>query len=183
MIMKKRFVSIWFRHLMTDWITLRRPELSGVPFVLTTPVRGQIVITAANALAEAQGITIGMAMADARAFVPSLQMLDDMPGHPVRLLKALGEWSIRFTPLIAMDMPDGLIFDISGCAHLWGGERAYLDSIIKMIQNKGYDVKGAIAGTIGAAWAVARFGKIKPIIEPGEQANALLSLPPAALSA
>ena len=178
---KRRFVSIWFRHLMTDWMTLRYPEFRELPFVLTTPVRGRVVITAANALAEMQGITTGMAMADARAIIPSLEMMDDIPGQPAKLLKALGEWCIRYTPLIAVDMPDGLILDISGCTHLWGGERAYLGAIIKTLRSKGYDARGAMADTIGTAWAVAHFAKVKPIIEHGGQTEALLSLPPAAL--
>lgn len=179
--MHKRFVSIWFRHLTTDWLTLRRPELKEVPFVFVTPVRGRIVITAANAMAEQHGITVGMAAADAKAIVPDLEVVNEMPGQAEKLLKALGEWCIRYTPLIAIDIPDGLILDISGCAHLWGGERAYLGAIIKLLRSKGYDARGAMADTVGAAWAVARFGRITPIIEAGEQANALLPLPPAAL--
>ncbi|HTD98204.1 MAG TPA: DNA polymerase Y family protein, partial [Mucilaginibacter sp.] len=179
--MQKRFVSIWFRHLTTDWLTLRRPELKEVPFVFVTPVRGRIIITAANFLAEKQGISVGMAAADAKAIVPSLEVVDDIPGHAAKLLKALGEWCIRYTPLIAIDLPDGLILDISGCAHLWGGERTYLGTIIKVLRGKGYDARGAMADTVGTAWAVARFGRVKPIIEPGGQVNALLSLPPAAL--
>ncbi|MDB5024399.1 MAG: protein ImuB [Mucilaginibacter sp.] len=179
--MKKRFVSIWFRHLTTDWLTLRRPELREMPFVFAAPVRGRIVITAANVLAEVQGITTGMAAADAKAIVPSLEVVDDIPGQAAKLLKALGEWCIRYTPLIAVGMPDGLILDVSGCAHLWGGEQAYLGAIIKILRSKGYDARGAMADTIGTAWAVARFGRLKPIIEPGGQTDALLSLPPVAL--
>ncbi|MDB5133724.1 MAG: protein ImuB [Mucilaginibacter sp.] len=179
--MQKRFVSIWFRHLITDWLTLRRPELKVVPFVFITPVRGRVVITAANALAESHGITTGMAAADAKAIVPSLEVVDDMPGQAAKLLKALGEWCIRYTPSIAIDLPDGLMLDVSGCAHLWGGERAYLGTIIKVLRSKGYDARGAMADTAGTAWAVARFGRLKPIIEPGAQADALLALPPAAL--
>jgi protein ImuB len=179
--MQKRFVSIWFRHLTTDWLTLRRPELREVPFVFAAPVRGRIVITAANLLAENYGIIAGMAAADAKAIIPSLEVVDDIPGQASKLLNALGEWCIRYTPMIAIDMPDGLILDISGCAHLWGGERAYLKAIVKILRGKGYDARGAMADTVGTAWAIARFGKLKPIIEPGEQMNALLSLPPAAL--
>ena len=179
--MQKRFVSIWFRHLTTDWLTLRRQELREVPFVFAAPVRGRIVITAANALAENQGIITGMAAADAKAIVPALEVVDDIPGQAAKLLKALGEWCIRYTPMIAIDLPDGLILDVSGCAHLWGGERAYLKAIIKILRSKGYDARGAMADTVGTAWAVARFGKVKPIIEPGGQVNALLPLPPAAL--
>ena len=76
---------------------------------------------------------------------------------------------------------DGLILDVSGCAHLWGGERPYLKEIITRLRAAGYQVRGAMADTIGAAWAVARFGQITPLIGPGEQVTALLPLPPAAL--
>jgi protein ImuB len=179
--MRKRFVSIWFRHLTTDWLTLRRPELKTLPFVFVIPVRGRIVITGTNFLAEKQGISVGMAAADAKAIVPSLEVVDDMPGQAEKLLKALGDWCIRYTPLIAVDLPDGLILDVSGCAHLWGGERVYLGTIIKILRSKGYDARGAMADTVGAAWAVARFGRVKQIIEPGGHKDALLELSPAAL--
>ncbi|MES2113159.1 MAG: DNA polymerase Y family protein [Bacteroidota bacterium] len=179
--MKTRFLSLWFRHLTTDWLTLRRPELRDVPFILVAPVRNRIVVMAANPVAEAQGITAGMASADAKAMVPEIQVIDDIPGQAYKLLKALGEWCIRYSPLIAIDMPNGLLMDISGCAHLWGSERDYLKEIVTRLRSKGYDVRGAMADTAGAAWAVARFGKVKPIIPPGEQASALLNLPPAAL--
>lgn len=179
--MSRRFVSLWFRHLTTDWLTLRRPELKAVPFVFAAPVHGRLLITAANALAEVHCITVGMAAADAKAIIPDLQVIDDIPRQPDKLLKALGEWCIRYTPLVAVDPPDGLILDISGCAHLWDGEREYLKEIVTRLRSKGYDVRGAITDTIGAAWAVARFARVKPIIEQGEQTDALLSLPPAAL--
>ncbi len=179
--MQKRFVSIWFRHLTTDWLTLRRPELKDMPFVFTESVRGRIVITAANMLAEAHGIRAGMAAADARAIVPSLEVIDDIPGQAAKLLKALGEWCIRYTPLVAIDLPDGLILDVAGCAHLWGSEKAYLGAIIKILRKKGYNARGAMADTVGTAWATARYGKIKPIIEPDGQMDALLTLSPAAL--
>ncbi|HEY8930042.1 MAG TPA: DNA polymerase Y family protein [Mucilaginibacter sp.] len=179
--MQKRFVSLWFRHLTADRLTLRQPELKDVPFVLVTPMHNRMVVTGANLLAEAQGVMVGMVSADAKAIVPGLKVIDDTPGLPEKLLKALGEWCIRYTPLIAVDLPDGLLLDVSGCTHLWGGERGYLKEIVTRLRVNGYDVRGAMADTVGAAWAVARFGRVKPIIEPGMQAEALLSLPPAAL--
>ncbi|MCC8426428.1 DNA polymerase Y family protein [Mucilaginibacter sp. UR6-11] len=179
--MNRRFVSLWFRHLTTDWLTLRRPELKDVPFVLVTPARGRVIITAANALAEAQGITAGMAAADAKAVIPDLQVIDDIPDQAARLLKALGEWCIRYSPLIAVDLPDGLLLEVTGCTHLWGTEKDYLKEIITRLISKGYDVRGAMADTIGAAWANAHYGRVKPIIAPGQQTNVLLNLPPAAL--
>jgi protein ImuB len=179
--MNKRFVSLWFRHLLTDWLALRRPELKDLPFVMAAPVHNRIIVTAANHLAEAQGVSVGMAAADAKALVLNLQVIDDIPGQAAKLLKALGEWCIRYSPIIAVDIPGGLLLDVSGCTHLWGGERGYLKEIITRLKSKGYDVRGAMADTVGAAWAVARFGRVKPIIEPGEQIAALLELSPAAL--
>jgi len=179
--MHKRYITIWFRHLTTDWLALKRPALKNLPFVLAAKERGKMVVTAVNPIAEVQGISCGMAAADAKAIVPGLQVIDDQPGQAAKLLKSLGEWCIRYSPIIAIDLPDGLIMDVSGCAHLWGGEPAYLKEIVTRLRSKGYDARAAMADTIGAAWAISRFGRLTPIIESGGQATALLPLPPAAL--
>jgi len=179
--MPKRFLTIWFRHLTTDWLALKRPELQGLPFAFAEKDHGRVILTAASPAAEAQGAYPGMASADAKAIVTGLQVIDNIPGKPEKLLKALGEWCIRYTPLIAIDPPDGLTLDVSGCAHLWGGEREYLKEIVNRLRSKGYDVRAAMADTVGAAWANARFGKVTPIMESGDHASAILSLPPAAL--
>lgn len=172
---------IWFRHLTTDWLTLRRPELKDVPFVFAATERNRTVITAANPIAEAQGIYRGMAAADAKAITMNLQILDNLPGKEAKLLRQLGLWCIRYTPVVAVDLSDGLILDISGCAHLWGGERGYLKEIVNKLRVSGYDARAAITDTIGSAWAVAHYGKTTPIIESGMQTQALLNLPPVAL--
>jgi protein ImuB len=179
--MAQRFVSIWFRYLTTDWFTIKQPQLAAIPFVLAAPVRGRKVITAANSLAEKQGIGAGMVVADARALVPGLKVLDDMAGLHLRLLKAIGEWCIRYTPVTAVDGPDGLLLNVTGCAHLWGGEAEYLNDITNKLKSKGYQVQAAMADTMGCAWAVARFGKTTYIIAPAGQLQALLGLPPEAL--
>jgi protein ImuB len=179
--MNQRFVTIWFRHLVTDWWVLRRPALKDQAFVLAGPERGRMVIRAASAIAQTAGIGIGMVVADARAMLPGLQVFDDQPERAANLLKKLAEWCIRYTPFAAVDLPDGLVLDVTGCAHLWGGERTYLKMILERLRTAGYDVRGGMADTIGAAWAVARFGKGGSIVETGRQLDALLPLSPAAL--
>lgn len=179
--MAKRFVSIWFRDLITDWLIIRKPAYARLPFVFATPDHGRMIIAAACPLTQAQGMHPGMAVADARALIPSLQVFDDKPGRAEKLLQAMAEYCILYTPVAAIDLPDGIILDASGCAHLWGGEHAYLTEIRKRFATTGYRVRIAIADTVGAAWAIARFGQVKAIIESGEQANALFSLPAAAL--
>lgn len=105
-------------------LTLGRPELKQLPFVFAAAEHNRKVITAATAVAESQGIRTGMPVADAKAMVPGLKVFDEKPARSERLLKAIGKWCICYTPIVAIDLPDGLILDISGCAHLWGGEHA-----------------------------------------------------------
>ena len=80
--MPQRFVSIWFPHLRTDWFIRQQPRLSMVPFILATPDHGRMLVTAVNVLALGQGVDTCMAVADARAIIPSLQVLDDKPKLP-----------------------------------------------------------------------------------------------------
>jgi protein ImuB len=179
--MRKRFVCIWFCHLKTDWISLRKPALRKTAFVLSTPDHGRMVITAVNRLAQRQGIDCGMVLADARAIFPYLQCMDDKPSPSGKLINDIARWSIRYTPVVAVDAPDGLILDATGCAHLWGGEQNYLTAITKRFNALGYTVRAAMADTIGTAWAVCHYGQCEMIIEPEQQDAALLNLSPAAL--
>ena len=179
--MARRFVSIWFPQLTTDWFAIRQPALSCSPFVLSAPSHGRMLITSANVAAQAQGIYTGMPVADARAIVPQLAVLDDIPDLPGKLLHRLAEWCIRFTPFVAADPPDGLFFDATGCAHLWGGEAGYLAEITRRLNKRGYAVQAAMAGTAGAAWAIARYGKKSFISDGIMDTAALLPLPPQSL--
>lgn len=178
--MPKRYVSIWFRHLTTDWLVRRQPELQGVSFVLAAPERGRMVVHAASKVATAQGISAGMVVADCRAIFPALQVFDDDPAKTEKLLTALAIWLLRYTPIVAIDMPDGIVLDMSGCPHLWGGEQAYLKDMLTRLRAYGYDVRAGVADTIGTAWAVARFGDM-PIVASGDLVQALLPLPATAL--
>lgn len=179
--MKSRYAAIWFRNLLTDQRAVRMPELKDTAFVLAAPSRGRMVITASSVQAEKKGILPGMVLADARAVFPGLTVLEDKPGLAVKLLCGIGQWALRFTPIVAVDGPDGLLLDITGCAHLWGSEKLYLADINHRLNEKGYHVRCAIADTPAAAWANSRYGRLKAIIEPEGQALAIFVMPPAAL--
>ncbi|HEV8507461.1 MAG TPA: DNA polymerase Y family protein [Chitinophagaceae bacterium] len=179
--MQKCFVTIWFRYLKTDWLCRRHPELLHLPFVLTAQDHGRMIITAVNSHAHQQGIVVGMVLADARVIVPSLKYFDDIPGLPEKLLKSIAEWCIRFSPIAAIDQPDGIIIDATGCIHLWNGGKSYLDSIVKRLRKIGYNVNAAMADTPGKAWAIAHFSNRESIINSDQEFNAFLILPVAAL--
>src|SRR3569833_1594103 len=161
--MGQRFVSIWFPRLVTDWVVLCRPVLKERPFVLAAPDHGKMMVAAASPTAQLSGIGEGMALADARALSPSLEVLDDKPGLSDRLLKALARWFIRYSPLTAVDPPNGLILDATGCPLLWGGETAYVHDIVKRMGMNGYGVRVGMADTIGAAWGVVRYGGLEVV--------------------
>lgn len=178
--MSRRFVSIWFPYLATDWHVRKQPQLINQPFVLKATVRNRVIITAANALAKTHGIYENMVLADAKALYPSVHVMDDKPGLTKQLADRIAEWCIRFTPIASADYPNGILLDASGCSHLWGGEENYLNDITKRLNGRGYTVRVAMADTIGCAWAMARYGN-EIIVEKGKQVEALLSLPVSAL--
>ncbi|MBK8608709.1 MAG: DNA polymerase Y family protein [Chitinophagaceae bacterium] len=179
--MQKRFLAIWFPYLRTDWFARRQPELKDIPFVLSLPDHGRMIITATNPIAQMQHIETGMTVADARTLVPSLQVLDDKPEITESLLTNMATYCIRYTPAVAIDPPKGLILDVSGCTHLWGGEDKYMADIHKRFQDFGFQNQVVIADTIGAAWAFVHFGKNMFAYTGTRQKEALLVLPPAAL--
>jgi protein ImuB len=179
--MNKRFVVIWFRHLKTDWMIRRQPKLKDIPFVLSFPDHGRMVITEVSTVAKGRGLHAGMIVADARVALPEVHVYDDNIQLADKLLNKLCIWCIKYTPVTAPDLPNGLILDATGCTHLWGSEEAYLKDIINKLKGFGYQIRVAMADTIGAAWAVCRYGKVKAIVQSGEQTEALMQLPPAAL--
>ncbi|MDP2115388.1 MAG: DNA polymerase Y family protein, partial [Bacteroidota bacterium] len=179
--MPRRYLYIWFRYLATDRLAKIRPELRGKPFLLSAPEHGRMVVRASSQSLTKDGISPGMVVADVRTILPSVEVFPDDTVAEEKLLKDLAEWCLRYSPVAATDSPDGLILDISGCPHLWGGELPYIQSITARCRKGGYDVRTAIADTIGAAWALAHYGKNEMIIESGRQAEAISPLPPAAL--
>lgn len=179
--MSQRIVVIWFPHLITDWMLRRQVVLKEIPFALAMQERNRRVVKSVSSVAQAKGVCIDMVVADCKAIVPDLQVFDYDPEQPKKLLFALAEWLIRYTPFVSVDLPDSLILDVSGCTHLWGGEEAYLTDIHQRLSGFGYTTRAAIADTKAAAWAVSRFAKAGSIVASGKQTDSLVPLPAAAL--
>ncbi|TAD85593.1 MAG: DNA polymerase Y family protein [Bacteroidetes bacterium] len=178
--MGNRYVSVWFRFLKTDWLSIRNPAYRQQAFVLHQHQKGRSVITAVNRLANEQHIGLGMTLADAKAMVPQLLAANDEEGRFEEVLHQIAIWFIRYTPVVALDVPDGILLDASGCAHLWGSEEAYLNDITNRLNNMGYTVRVAMGGTVGTAWALCHYGQLA-IAKNGEELQALSPLPFAAL--
>ena len=140
------------------------------------------VVAAADRAARGAGIAPGMALAQARALVPALctPALDAVADATA--LGRLAEWCLWLSPLVALDPPDGVLIDSTGCDHLHGGEAAMLDILADRLPALGLTCRLALADTPGAAHALARHGRLERIVVPrGEQGAALAPLPVAAL--
>lgn len=121
-----------------------------------------------------------MGIADARAMHPAIEVVEADPEADRRLLESLADWCDRYTPLVAFDGTDGLFLDITGCAHLFGGEKALLEDLRTRFFRQGFDVRAGLASTPGTAWAAAHFfgGRI---VTDGQEQGLLAGLPLAAL--
>ena len=138
-------------------------------------------IAAANRLAQSNGIAPDMGLADARALAPELKVVEADPAGDARALAALADWCGRYTPWTAVDGGDGIVCDVSGCAHLFGGEAALVDAMTARLAGLGYTARVGLADTPSAAWAAARFMGAAAIVAPGGARTALAALPVAAL--
>ena len=73
-------------------------------------------------------------------------------------LAALGLWCGRYSPRVMVDGADGLAIDLTGCSHLFGGERSLMADLDRRLERLGLTRRLAVAGRLAAAWAWARFG-------------------------
>ena len=157
----RRILSLWLPRLAIErWAkTAERPD---APVALIDEAAHGPAIAAVNAAAAAGGAQPGMRLSDARALDPSLQAVAADPAGDAALLARLARWASRWSPLVEIDGGDGLRLDVTGVAHLFGGEAGLVRDIETRIGGLGLTCRTAIAGTAGAAWALARFSARPP---------------------
>jgi protein ImuB len=126
----------------------------GVPWVVVGKQNNALRITALDEAAAAIGLEVGLPLANARAICPQVQVFDADDAADQRTLHAIADWCDRFTPLIALAPPDGLFLDVTGCAHLFGGEVMLLRTLRAALQHQGFAVHAAIAATASCASAI-----------------------------
>ncbi|WP_244519971.1 MULTISPECIES: DNA polymerase Y family protein [unclassified Ensifer] len=162
----------------TSWLSRGRPD--HPPVVFADRVRNAMRLVALDGLAEKSGFQLGQGVAEARAMCPEVDVLPADRAADRALLEGLADWCSRYTPLVALDGESGLYLDITGCAHLLGGEKSLLDDLLARLFHLGIEARAAISSSAGLSWAVARFGS-QSVIAPEEAARVLAPLPMAAL--
>jgi protein ImuB len=188
----RRILSIWLWRLAMDRWRLSQGLAEGegadaAPTALVAETARGVKIAAANAAGLAAGATPGMMLADARTLCPSLATAPSDPAGDLAFLEKLALWAQRWGPWSAIDAPDGLIVDVTGVAHLFGGEVALLADLRDNLARRRLAGRLAIAPTAGAAWALAHYGEPHhgpegAILQAGEDAaQHLAHLPVASL--
>ncbi|TCU51775.1 protein ImuB [Novosphingobium sp. PhB57] len=159
------------------------PYGAAEPLALIGKVGRRDEIVAACPAARALGIRVGMAATHARALVSDLDFRPAEPGADAALLDRLALFGIRrWSPIVAVSPPDGICLDLTGAAHLHGGEARFCRRLQAFCRRAGFTARIAIADTLGAAHALARYGREDIIISPpGGVLRALSPLPVAAL--
>lgn len=167
----RRILSLWFPRLGAERLMRARRSLAPGPFAVVAD-RGNLQILASlNFEAEQAGLTPGQPLRDARAMCPELISHRANPVAEASFLATLRRWAGKFSPWVGeAGGTDGLVLDITGCAHLFGGEPAMLDEVARDCAALGLTVRGGIADTVGAAWALARFAGAEVDIGPGGDA-------------
>lgn len=131
--------------------------------------------------ASRAGLSTGMVLTKARALCPALRTAEADPAADAAFLRRLADICTMFTPLVALAGQDGLVLDITGCTHLFGGEEGIFGEVRRRMAAPGLTSCAAIAGTPDAASAFARFRR-NMIAAPGTEEALARTLPIAALA-
>ena len=153
----RRILCLWFPRLAAERVLRAEPGLAGQPLAVVADARGALVLASLDAVAEAAGLRRGMALGDARAICPALVTRPQDPCREAAFLAALRRWAGGFSPWAAAEGAEGLVLDVTGCAHLFGGEAGLLARIEAEAAGFGLSLGLGLADTLGAAWAVARY--------------------------
>jgi protein ImuB len=198
---RRRILALWLPRLPTDRL-MRRAEgahkssaegahkssaegapdakHADAPMVIAGRASNALFVYALNRSAQRLGLYRGQPLANARAMIDNLAVVPADERADLALLENIADWCDRFTPLMATDPPHGIFLDITGVAHLFGGEAQMLQHVREKIRAQGFQVQAAIAGTSLAARALAHHVN-GAVTRPGEDRAAIIPLPIAAL--
>jgi protein ImuB len=184
---RRRILSLWLPRLPTDRIKRQLLRDNGEPAndqpsIVVAKQNNALQIYALDDAAVRLGLEVGLPLANARAVCPDVQVFDADEAADVQALNAIADWCDRFTPLVALDPPHGLLLDITGCAHLFGGEAALMQMVCDALTRQGLAVSAAIAGTSICARTMNRHVHGR-IVGDGEEADSMKPLPVSVLGA
>ena len=182
----RRVVSLYLPTWSTDRLRRRLgtdAPSADTPIVMVGKSGRKRLVLAANAAAQNLRLYPGLPAAQARAHCAELVIHDADPDGDAEALDQLALWALRhYAPIVAADLPDGLVLDVTGATHRFGGEDALLDDMVRKLAAGGVEARAALSGTWGSAHALARFVARPTVCVANEQSGrAIAHLPVQAL--
>jgi len=153
----RRFLSLWWPRLATDRARRAHRVDPAAPLAAVVLIKNARRLVGVDANAARLGLSVGLTLADARARHPALVVCEADPAAEMKLLERLADACARYTPLVALDGRDGLMLDVAGAAHLFGGEAGMLAEIEARFTRQGFALATGLADGPRAAWALARY--------------------------
>lgn len=176
-----RLLCVWLERLLTDSLVAKDPALAERPCVAVEAHKGAMLVIGVSARAEAQGVVKGVSLADARAKVRDLVAREVDASSVGAVYERAVKLASRYGPWVSEPsaMPsDKLVLEVTGCAHLFGGEGPMLEELRRRGLAEGVRLRLAIADRLIGAIALAEFGPSETSIAPsGDTWAAMQPLP------
>jgi len=154
---QRRILSLWFPRLGAERFLRLERGLPPRAFAVVGEEHNAQVLVSLSVEAEASGLRMGQPLRDARAMCPELDTKLRNRDLDAAFLAVLRRWAAKFSPWVSEEPPEGLVIDLTGCAHLFGGEMGLIGEVEADCAHLGVSVRVGVADTVGAAWALARF--------------------------
>jgi len=153
----RRILSLWFKRLSVERVVRQEKISFETPVVIILNEGNQGTVCNLNVAAELQGLFIGQSIRDTILRCPNVIVRFFDLEEDYRFLDLLSRWSGKYSPWIKKELPDGILIDITGCAHLFGGEQGLIEAFKIDCANFSLTAHIGLADTVGAAWALSRF--------------------------
>ncbi|MEM7558565.1 MAG: DNA polymerase Y family protein [Planctomycetota bacterium] len=169
--MSKRLLCVWLPNWPIQRIQAEDPTLAEKPLLLSTrdPRRG-LLVAAANLAAREENVKPGMRLSEATALVEA-EVLEQDTHEELEGLCHLAEQMQLFSPIVGLEQlerktwagrnslqPECLLLDITSIGQLFGSEEELVQQFGAWLRERHLFGCIAVAGSIGAAWAIANYG-------------------------
>ncbi len=164
---QRRFLALFLPYWATDYLKRADPALQQAPLALYEHIKGGLRLAALDPELTNDGLRIGQNLADARAIRPDMVVREMNRPLLETAFGSFADWHSNASPLVSVLTDSNgfgdLVLDITGVSHLFGGEASMLRHLLARLRVLNYRVAGAIAPTIGAAWAISHFARSRVV--------------------
>lgn len=157
MLSNRRILSLWFKRLSVERVIRNEGIDLDLPVVVIIKKGNKDIVYSLNKAAELLGLFIGQPMHDTILKCPDVIIRFADLDEDQRFLSLLARWLEKYSPWIRQELPDGILIDITGCAHLFGGEEEIIKKQKEDFSSFSLTVRIGIADTVGASWALSRY--------------------------